>query len=190
MKRLLVLVLLGVLAAPAGSALAAGRSGLDIHAIFEAGRASGFAVGEPLDVAYHGGGLHVTRVCWRPAPVDRPACSAGFGAPRRAGVQRFAIRLSNGRTIHATRRIHRAARTIAPSLDAMRADQPPAPFHARRSCTVYGNGADGDLATPVGRVRRGDGVAAYYRGPGVVQVFVYRSLLAGFLADGCVRPGL
>jgi hypothetical protein len=189
MKRLLPVLLLAGVLAPAATAQAQG-SGLNIHAIFEEGRTSGFRVGEPLDVSYRRDAVRATRVCWKPAPVDRPACSPGFGAPRRAGVQRFVVSLSNGRTVRAQRRIRPAARRLV-AADALGPGTAPVPFTATCGAQLFGNGGNGKLLDPLGRVRAGDSVAAYYAAPqGVVQVFQYRTALAGFMSRQCLRRGL
>jgi hypothetical protein len=184
MKRLLPLATLVALLVPAGSALAQG-SGLNIHAIFEGARTSGFHVGEPLDVSYRRGPVRATRVCWTPAPIDRPACSRMFGAPARAGIQRFVITLSNGRKVRTTRRIRPAA-TRLPS-PAPTASDHPVPFTVTCSATVFGTLKQGD---PIATLSRGDRVAAYYRQGSIVQVYVYKTAQSGFMKQACLQRGL
>jgi len=177
----LAAVAIAVLPAPALAA----RSPLDIHAIFEGGRTSGFTVGEPLQVNYQRGNVRTTKVCWTPAPIDRPKCSRGFGAPARAGTQRFGLHLSNGKIIIARRQIRPAAKRISGNPAAV---SHPVPYSFTCSTPIFGNAA---LSDRIGTATADDHAGVYYReSPSVLQVFVYRTMQPGFARDGCLTPGL
>lgn len=183
-SRILGAVLGAALLVPAGAS-AATASGIDVHTIFGGGSAH---AGAPVYVAFHRGALHSTQVCWSPAPVDRPACSASkFGVPARAGTQKLTLTLSDGSTRRTTLAVAAAATKLPGTSGG-----PARPMHVTCETTLYGNGYDGRLRDDAGPIPAGGHVAAYYRvpkHPRIVQVWDDTSANAGFISDRCLKPG-
>jgi hypothetical protein len=163
------------------------RFTITVHAIFSGGRSSSFTAGQPLQVSFSDRRHRVreTRICWTPAPVQRPSCSLdNMGAPARAGTQRITVRLSNGTSISKTLRIGTAATTIASSASGRVTAVPVA-----LTCSTPLL-ADASTSSPtLGTLPSGQFVAAYYRAANsLTQVWSYASQRAGFVSSSCVGP--
>jgi hypothetical protein len=184
---MIIPLLAGVLAVLPGVADAQKRPRFTVrvHAIFSGGQSSKFTAGQPLQVTFSDRRRRVreTRVCWTPAPVQRPSCSLdNMGAPARAGTQRITVRLSNGTSISKTFRI-RAARTVIASSASGRVTAVPVILTCSTPLL-----ADANTSAPTfGSLPSGQFVAAYYRAANsLTQVWSYASQRAGFVASSCV----
>jgi hypothetical protein len=184
-SRTILSLIAAALLVPA-AAVAATPSGLDVHAIFAGGHGGDRHAGAPLFVSYHHGYVHSTKVCWTPAPVDRPACSTSkFGVPARAGTQKLTLTLSNGKTLSASLKVGAAATKVPGNSGG-----PAQPMQVTCATTLYGNGFDGHLRDRFGVIAADSHVAAYYRVPKhqhIVQVWDDASNKAGFIHDSCLK---
>ena len=187
-KRTAILALLAgtVAAFPAtADAQQAPRFSVTVHAIFSGGQSSSFKAGQPLQVSFTDRRHRVreTRICWTPAPVQRPSCSLdSMGAPAAAGSQRITVRLSNGTSISKTFQIGAAAETIASSSSGNVVAVPVALTCATPLL------ADASTSSPsLGTLPNGQFVAAYYQASSsLTQVWSYASQRAGFVSSSCV----
>ena len=159
-----------------------------VHAIFTGGESrSTYHVGEVLYADVHTvDGAKITTICWDPAPIARPACSASrVGAPARTGTQRLTLRLSDGTLLRHEARIVRAATHVdARPLRAVSATV------TCQDATLFGNldRSTDHLRDPGGTVRRGDRVALYNRlGPRAIFTWDYRTNRAGFALASCAK---
>ena len=162
--------------------------GIRIHAVFSGGRSTGFAVGEPLMVAWKGRGkARARRMCWKPAPVAHAACSSSsvFRAPARAGRQRVTVTLTNGTVIGVGFVVRRAATELPGGSGS-----PAVPLRVTCETRFFANGVDGRLRDEGRPIAVGGHVAAYYRADRhhVLQIFEYASGRVGFARDTCLKP--
>jgi hypothetical protein len=179
-------------AALASTALAGPASAaqpvVKVHAIFGG---TGVHVGQVLDVRV--GGRKAKQVCWDPAPIDRPACSASVnGAPSATGTTRLTLTLADGTELHKTLR-------VAPAY-ARRGGHGGSDASPGHTCSkglaLYGNvpPKGSRKGTPprdfVTNLAPGARVAEYNRIGQYVFFWEYRTNKAGFGGIGCVRPGL
>jgi hypothetical protein len=169
----------------AADAQRSSRFTVTVHAIFSGGQTSGFTAGEPLQVSFSDRRHRVreTRICWSPAPVQRPACSLDtMGAPAASGTQRVTVRLSNGSSISKSVRVGAAATTIASSSSGNVTAVPVALTCATPLL------ADASPSSPsLGTLPNGQFVAAYYRAANsLTQVWSYASQRAGFASSSCI----
>jgi hypothetical protein len=156
----------------AADAQRSSRFTVTVHAIFSGGQTSGFTAGEPLQVSFSDRRHRVreTRICWSPAPVQRPACSLDtMGAPAASGTQRVTVRLSNGSSISKSVRVGAAAVPVALTCATpLLADASPS-------------------SPSLGTLPNGQFVAAYYRAANsLTQVWSYASQRAGFASSSCI----
>ena len=89
-----------LLALPA--AASAQAPSIAVHALFSGGKTTNFTAGTPLGVQYNdpSGQTREQQVCWSPAPIALPACTAtGTGAPAAAGTQKITVQLTNGKSV-------------------------------------------------------------------------------------------
>jgi hypothetical protein len=186
-KSLLTLTAAAVAsAALAGNAAAAPT--VKVHAIFGG---QGIHVGQVLDVqASHG--AKARQVCWDPAPIGRPACSASVnGAPSQTGTTKLTLTLDDGTMLH-------KSLTVAPAF-ARRggnggSDAAPGHVVACHSLSLWGNvpkhGARHNPRDRMATLQQGAQVAQYNRIGGYVFYWEYATNKAGFGKAGCVRNGL
>jgi hypothetical protein len=159
-----------------------------VHAIFGG---TGAHVGQVLDVRTKGRtSAKVSQICWEPAPIGRPACSASVdGAPSATGTTKLTLKLADGTELHKSiavspAYIHRGGHG---GSDA-------APGHV--SCaglTLYGNvpaNAKGNARDKVTTLAAGAQVAQYNRIGDYVFYWEYATNKAGFGKIGCVSDGL
>jgi hypothetical protein len=165
-------------AAPAQTAPSVG-----VHALFSGGRTTNFTVGTPLGVQYNdpSGQTREKQVCWNPAPIEQPACTAtGTGAPATAGTQQITVQLTNGQSASTSF----AVGSAATQLGSGTTNAPPVPYTVTCSTELYGDAGQQD---PLHLVIPGEQVAAYYAASGsTVQVYDYATNTAGFVASRCV----
>jgi hypothetical protein len=156
---------------------------IEVHALFSGGRASGFTVGTPLGVQYSdpSGQTREQQVCWTPAPIDLPSCTAtGTGAPAQAGTQRITVQLTNGQSVSTSF----AVAAAATQLGSGTTNAPPVPYTVTCATELYGNASQQD---PIHLLSPGEAVAAYYKANSkTVQVYDYTTNTAGFVASSCV----
>lgn len=154
-----------------------------VHAIF-GGR--GMHVGQVLDVRATGR-PKATRICWSPAPIERPACSASEdGAPSRAGLTKLTLTLPDGTRLSRTIRVSPRFTKVGGhgGSDA-------APGHVTCSkLTLYGNTGTSGLHDKITTLDSGEAVAIYNKvGSNAIFVWHYADNKNGFADPGCVRPG-
>ena len=104
------------LGATSASAQTSGPA-LRVHAIFSGGQRTNFHAGQVLmlDVR-NAGGRRVSQVCWSPAPISRPACSASRLAAPQASPNTVTATLDDGTTLRRTFIAHRAATRVGGRL--------------------------------------------------------------------------
>ena len=192
MPRTAVRALVGALVAgaalaPAVASAQAQSPQLRVHAIFTGGgdRAT-VHLGEVLftDVP-NAGGRKLTQVCFSPAPISRPACSASrVAAPSALGATTITATLSDGTKL---------ARTVSVIEAAKRVGGPRA-VPATITCqdmTLFGNYDQRRHKSrdPRGTIHRGARVAMYNRiGPGKIFMWDYATNLGGFGSERCAQP--
>jgi hypothetical protein len=160
---------------------------LRVHAIFTGGgERSTVHLGEVLftDVR-NAGGRKLTRVCYSPAPISRPACSASrVAAPSAVGRTTISATLGDGTKLTQTVNVIEAARRVGGSRAV------PAPITCR-DMTLFGNYDQRrhKSLTPRGTIRRGARVALYNRiAPGKIFMWDYATNLGGFGSERCAQP--
>jgi hypothetical protein len=151
-----------------------------VHAIFGG---HGVHVGQVLDVAPSHGTL--TRLCWDPAPIDRPACGrAAMGAPSATGTTRLIMTLADGALLSRVLRVAPPYTTIGGhgGSDAVAGHVvcPTLPLYA----------TSGPLRVEITTLTSNAAVAIYNRVRDGRFVWHYADNTAGFGEPRCVRPGL
>jgi hypothetical protein len=193
MPRTAVRALVGALVAGAALAPAVASAQtpspqLRVHAIFTGGgERSTVRLGEVLftDVR-NAGGRKLTQVCFSPAPISRPACSASRVAAASAlGATTITATLSDGRKLTRTLSVIEAAKRVGG----------PRAVPATITCqdmTLFGNYDQRRHKSrdPRGTIHRGARVAMYNRiGPGKIFMWDYATNLGGFGSERCAQPG-
>jgi hypothetical protein len=193
MPRTAVRALVGALVAgaalvPAVASAQAQAPALRVHAIFTGGGERSTAhVGEVLftDVR-NAGGRKLTQVCYSPAPISRPACSASrVAAPSALGPTTITATLSDGTKLTRTISVIEAAKRVGG----------PRAVPATITCqdmTLFGNYDQRRHRSrdPRGTIHRGARVAMYNRiGPGKIFMWDYATNLGGFGSERCAQPG-
>src|SRR3954449_13080865 len=151
-----------------------------VHAIFGG---HGVHVGQILDVAPSRGTLK--RLCWDPAPLDRPACSrASMGAPSATGTTRLIMTLADGALVSRVLRVAPAYTRIGGhgGSDAV------AGHVVCPTLPLYGN--PGALQGEIITLTSNAAVAIYNRVRDSRFVWHYADNKAGFADPRCARPGL
>lgn len=177
-------------AAVPGTAQAAdGRYQVNVHVEYESGRTTDFKVGEIVMVSVKDsqGTASPSKICWSPAPIDRPACSpSAQGAPATVGTQKLSITMSDGSTVTHEFPVGQAATQVQKNTAAATA---PVPLRVTCASQLYGQRLeDGTYAMPLGVVAAGQQVAAYYdAGGGYYQVAPYGTFTPGFMAKACLQ---
>jgi hypothetical protein len=186
------LLLAAATAAVLASASAAGAAtttapSVSVHAIFGG---QGAHVGQVLDVRTKGHtSAKVKEICWDPAPIGRPACSASTnGAPSAVGTTKLTLKLADGtelnKSIAVTRGYaHRGGRGGSNAA---------AGHVACSGLTLWGNvprkgHSTGDKMTTLAANAQ---VAQYNRIGNYVFYWEYATNKAGFGKVGCVQDGL
>jgi hypothetical protein len=171
-----------LLAVPA-AASAQTSATVDVHALFSGGRTTNFTVGTPVGIQYNdpSGQTREQQVCWSPAPIDLPACTAsGTGAPAQAGTQTITVMLTNGQSVEKTFPVGPAATTLGSGTS----NAPPVPYTVSCSVEFYANAGQND---PLYVLNPAQQVAAYYRANSTtLQVYDYATNTAGFAASNCL----
>jgi hypothetical protein len=192
MRRLLLLAAVPVLLAAAfaipSAASAAGSPSLQLHAIFSGGQARNFHVGQVLQaLVRNGGGQKVTQICWSPAPIGRPPCSAAnTGAPVAAGTLTVTATLSDQSTLTATTRVLGPATKVGG----------PRMVPSRITCGRVGLFGNYDRRNHrsldlVETMTTGTRVGTLNRiAPGKIFMWDYATNLGGFASERCAQPGL
>jgi hypothetical protein len=175
--------------APAVASAQAQSPALRIHAIFTgSGDRSTVHIGEVLltDVS-NAGGRKLTRVCYSPAPIARPACGASpTAAPSQGGPTTVTATLSDGTKLIRTLTVVSAATKVGGSRAV------PATITCR-DVNIYGN-YDRRRHRSIGvrdTVTRGARVALYNRiAPGKIFMWDYAKNIGGFASGRCAQPGV
>jgi hypothetical protein len=193
MPRTAVGALVGALVAgaavvPAVASAQAQAPALRVHAIFTGGgERSTVHLGEVLftDVR-NAGGKKLTQVCFSPAPISRPACSASrVAAPSALGATTITATLSDGTKLTRTVSVIEAAKRVGGPRAV------PATITCR-DMTLFGNYDQrrNTSRDPRGTINRGARVAMYNRiGPGKIFMWDYATNLGGFGSERCAQPG-
>jgi hypothetical protein len=183
-RVVLVAAAAGACAALALPAAAAAQSpSISVHALFSGGRTTNFTAGTPLGVQYNdpSGQTREQQVCWSPAPIDLPACTAtGTGAPAAAGTQKITVQLTNGQSVSTSFPVGPAATQLGSGTS----NAPPVPYTVTCSVQFYANAGQQD---PLSVLTPGQQVAAYYGANSTtLQVYDYATNTAGFAASNCL----
>ena len=168
---------------------AAAAPTVNVHAIFGG---QGIHVGQILAVQASGThGAKPRQVCWDPAPIGRPACSASEnGAPSATGTTRLTVTLADGTKLHKALRVAAAFRHRG-GLGGSNA----APGHVTcSSLAIWANvprkGHRLPASQRVTTLQTGAQVAQYNRIGDYVVYWEYATNKAGFGRVGCVTDGL
>jgi hypothetical protein len=162
---------------------------LRVHAIFtgDSGTRSTFHVGEALfsDVS-NAGGHKLTQVCFSPAPIGRPACSAArIAAPAQPGPLTVTATLDDGT------KLTRSLNVIPPATHVGGTRMVPATITCQ-DVGLYGNydqrrHHSRDLFETM---TRGTRVAMLNRiAPGKIFMWDYATNRGGFASEACAQPG-
>jgi hypothetical protein len=185
LRRTAVLAMAALATATLGVATASAQTrapALRVHAIFAGGQETNFHAGQVLmaDVR-NAGGRRITQVCWSPAPIARPACSASRLAAPQPGPNRVTATLDDGTTFTQTFTAHRPATRVGGRLAV------PATITCA-DLTLFGNYDRRRQRSldPRGTVRRGARVALYnVIGPGKIFMWDYATNVGGFASRRC-----
>ena len=183
----LTAVALASVATAAGAAT--GTPTVRVHAIFGG---HGAHVGQVLDVRTSGHtSAKVKEICWDPAPIGRPACSASVnGAPSAVGTTKLTLKLADGTELHKSIAVTRGYthRGGHGGSDAA------AGHVACSGLTLWGNvprkGGSHAPRDKVTTLASGAQVAQYNRIGNYVFYWEYATNKAGFGKVGCVKDGL
>jgi hypothetical protein len=178
----------GAALSPAAASAQSSSPALRVHAIFtgDSGRRSTFHVGEALfsDVS-RAGGRKLAQVCFSPAPIARPACSAArIAAPAQPGPLTVTATLDDGTTLTRTLNVIPAATHLGGSRAV------PATITCR-DVGLYGNydrrrHRSRDLFETMARGTR---VGLYNRiAPGKIFMWDYATNRGGFATEACAQP--
>ena len=192
MSRTPVRALAGVLVAaaalvPAVASAQAQSPSLRIHAIFTGGTDRTTAhVGEVMftDVR-NAGARKLTQICYSPAPINRPACSASrVASPSQVGTTTVTATLSDGTKLTGSLKV------IAPATKVGGSRAVPATITCQ-DVTLFGNYDQRRHRSldPHGTIHRGARVALYNRiAPGKILMWDYATNVAGFASERCAQP--
>jgi hypothetical protein len=191
MPRTAIRALVGALVAgaalvPAVASAQSSSPALRVHAIFTGGgQRATVHVGEVLftDVQ-NAGGRKLTQVCFTPAPINRPACSASrVAAPSATGPLTVAATLSDGT------KLTRTLAVIEPATRVGGSRAVPATITCQ-DVTLFGtyDQRRHRSVTPRGTLRRGARVALFNRiAPGKILMWDYATNAAGFASERCAQ---
>jgi hypothetical protein len=165
------------------AAASAQAPSIAVHALFSGGKTTNFTAGTPLGVQYNdpSGQTREQQVCWSPAPIELPACTAtGTGAPAAAGTQKITVQLTNGKSVSTSFTVGPAATQLGSGTS----NSPPVPYTVTCSVQFYANANQND---PLSVLSPGQQVAAYYKANSTtLQVYDYATNTAGFAASNCL----
>jgi hypothetical protein len=189
-KKSLLSLTAAALASTALASTATAAPTVKVHAIFGG---TGAHVGQVLAVQTSGHtSAKATQVCWDPAPIDRPACSASEnGAPSAVGTTKLTVKLADGtelrKSIHVTSGY--ARRGGRGGSDAA------AGHVACSGLTLWGNvpqkgSTVHKSSDKMATLASGAQVAQYNRIGKYVFYWEYATNKAGFGKVGCVANGL
>ena len=190
---LLACALALVAAAPAAASVApdaAPGAALRVHAIFSGGATAPWHVGQVLAVQATGARSlpRITKVCWDPAPIARPACDPNddFGAPSATGTTTITAMLADGSTLSTRVRVA-SAKTRYDGRVGVPAVTTCSPTRLYGSYDTHTR----SFRAPQGTVAAGRQVGRYNRlGRDAVFLWDYRTNKGGFGRITCVRVGL
>jgi hypothetical protein len=180
MPRILVSTTLLTLALAPALAGAQSAPVVTVHPIFSGG-AKTFHVGAVVQVVVKGKPA-LEKICFSPAPIDRPACSTAVnGAPSKAGITRITVTTKGGATATKSIRVLPAAKKLG--------GNPAIPGHIIcHDAALFGNP---DLkGRRMGLAGLGDNIALYNRLGAGRFVWVYATNQNGFADAKCLARGL
>jgi hypothetical protein len=183
----------GTLALPASAVAAKPKPPFTVHAIFDGDAHAPFRVGQIVDVlAAPGkpGPGRITKVCFSPAPIARPACSKfAEAAPSAVGTTKITVSFSR-------RRPYTLEVKVLPAATKVGGDQGGLAVPATITCpsvSLYTNvhSAQTNTGTPSATLTSGTKVALYnVIAPGVIVMVDYATGANGFGEQSCATPGL
>lgn len=181
--------LIGAAALPPAASAQDSRFQVNVHVEYESGRTTDFRAGEIVMVSVKDsqGKASPGRICWSPAPIDRPACSTSNQAGLATnGTQKLTITMSDGSTATHEFPVQQAAVQVQKNTAAATA---PVPLMVTCSSQLYGQRLeDGTYAMPMGVIAAGQQIAAYYdAGGGYYQVTSYAGFTPGFMSKKCLQ---
>jgi hypothetical protein len=179
----------GAALSPASASAQSPSPALRVHAIFtgDSGPRTTYHVGEALfsDVT-NAGGRKLAQVCFSPAPIARPACSAAnIAAPAQAGPLTVTATLNDGT------KLTRTLNVIPPATHLGGSRMVPATITCQ-DVGLYGNydqrhHHSRDLFETM---TRGTRVAMLNRiAPGKIFMWDYATNRGGFASEACAQPG-
>ena len=179
----------GAALSPAAASAQSSSPALRVHAIFtgDSRARTTFHVGEALftDVR-NAGGRKLAQVCFSPAPIARPACSAArIAAPAQAGPLTVTATLDDGTKLTGTLNVIPAATHVGASRAVP----------ATITCQDVGLFGNYDRRRHRSRDRfetmtRGVRVGLYNRiAPGKIFMWDYAANRGGFASEACAQPG-
>lgn len=181
------------LAPTASGAGASAPAPVSAHAIFDSGAKAPFRVGQVLDLVAAGGRSgpgRITKVCFSPAPIARPACSASpEGAPSAVGTTRITVSFSRRAPYLLKVRVLAAATKIGGNGGGLAV---PSTISCP-SAALYGtvNGLRTKSEKPLETLPAGTKVALYnVISPGAITMVNYASGRVGIGEPRCATPGI
>jgi hypothetical protein len=179
----------GAALSPAAASAQSASPALRVHAIFtgDSGERSTYHVGEALfsDVP-RSGGRKLTQVCFSPAPIGRPACSAArIAAPAQPGPLTITATLDDGTKL--TRNLN-----VIPAATRVGGSRAVPSTITCQDVGLYGNydarrHRSRDLFETM---TRGTHVGLYNRiAPGKIFMWDYATNRGGFASESCAQPG-
>lgn len=180
-------------AASAAVASAATSPPVSAHAIFDGGAKAPFRVGQVLDLVAVGGRRGpgtITKVCFSPAPIARPACSrAPEGAPSAVGTTKITVSFSRRAPYVLNVRVLAAATKIGGNGGGLAV---PATISCP-SLPLYGtvNGLRTKNEKPLETLPAGTKVALYnVIATGTITMVNYATGRVGIGEQRCATPGV
>jgi hypothetical protein len=182
------------LGVPVQSALGAKpRPPVSVHAIFDNGAGAPFRVGQIVQVLAVPGKNSpgkITKVCFSPAPISRPACGRfGEGAPSAVGTTKITVSFSK-------RSPYVLQVKVLPAATKVGGDQGGLAVPATVTCpsvSLYGSvaGVNGKKEKPMATLPMGTKVALYNEiAPGAITMIDYATGTVGFGEQKCATPGI
>jgi hypothetical protein len=179
----------GAAFSPAAASAQSASPALRVHAIFtgDSGVRTTFHVGEALfsDIP-NAGGRKLTEVCFTPAPLARPACSAApVAAPAQPGPLTVTATLDDGTKLTRTLNVIPAATRVGASRAVL----------ATITCQDVGLYGNYDRRRHHSRdlfetMTRGTRVGLYNRiAPGKIFMWDYATNRGGFASEACAQAG-
>jgi len=166
---------------------------VSVHAIFDNGAGAPFRVGQVVQVIAAGGKRspgRITKVCFSPAPIARPACGrSSEGAPSAVGTTRITVSFSRHAPVTLAVKVRAPATKVGGEDGGLAV---PATITCPSVSLYYSVGAlKKHNEAPAVTLAKGAEVALYnVLAPGVITMYDYASGELGFGELRCATPGI